>query len=110
MHICVLFRCWMLEQAGGATPRTEGLRPPSDGVPVHACDARRCGVQYLLNSYLYYYTRCKGSANRAKYKRKDHFLLYFRGAAYLRDVVTKVRLSERSTKEKLVFLISARLL
>ena len=28
----------------------------------------------------------------------------------LRDVVTKVRLSERSTKEKLVFLISARLL
>ena len=41
----------------------------------------------------------KGSANREEYKGKPKFSLNFRGAAYLGGVASKLRLSERKTKE-----------
>jgi len=37
-------------------------------------------------------------------QRKTSFFFYFRDAAYLRDAVSKVRISENNTKEKTVFL------
>ena len=50
---------------------------------------------------LYYNSRCKDSANRVKYQKKITFSLYFRDAAYLRDICLKdngkFRLSEKNT-------------
>ena len=54
-----------------------------------------CHTGFLC--YTYNHTRCKGSANRAKYQRKTSFSLYFRGAVYLIQRI-KVRISERKTK------------
>ena len=50
---------------------------------------------------IYYISRCKDSANRVKYQKKITFSLYFRDAAYLRDICLKdngkFRLSEKNT-------------
>ena len=53
--------------------------------------------------FIYYISRCKDSANRAKYQRNYFFSLYFRDAAYLRDIYLKdngkFRLSEKNTNK-----------
>ena len=48
------------------------------------------------------HSECKGSANREKCKI-NRIYFHFRDAAYLRDKVSKVRLSEKKTKGKTYF-------
>ena len=58
-------------------------------------------IVYCLLAIVYciLFIGCKGSANRAKHQRKMDFSLHFRDAAYLRDIISNVRISEQNTKE-----------